>query len=133
MRFARRDVFGLDGCAGLALAGAGRVGCGACVAVGAMTGAVRLPMCAGGDVEHRHGRGCLPLLVRAMPPAPVGWRYGFGTDGGSWSIWLERVGGAGARWHLIGLPPGNSAGHLAGLVEAYAAGYRGGLDNGPLL
>lgn len=126
-------MLGLDWRAGLALAGAWCVGCVAGVAVGPVTGVVRLPMCSGGDVDHRHGRGCLPLLVRAMPPAPVGWRYGYGTDGGGWSIWLERVAGAGARWHLIGLPVAGSVGHLAGLVEAYAAGYRGALDHGPLL
>lgn len=96
-------------------------------------GAFRLSACSGGDVDHRHGRGCLPLLVRDMPEAPTGWRYHYGATGGGWSIWLERVGGAGARWHIIGLPAGTSIGHLVALVEAYTAGYRGGLDNGPLL
>lgn len=98
-----------------------------------MTGVYRLPACSSGSSDHVHGRACLPLLVRVMPPAPVGWRYGYGHGGGGWSIWLERVGGAGARWHLIGLPAASTVAGLAALVEAYAAGYSGGLEGGPLL
>ena len=95
--------------------------------------AYRLAACSGGDVEHRHGARCLPLLVRSMPPAPAGWRYGHGRSASGWSIWLERVGGAGARWHILGLPAAMTVAELVGLVEAYAAGYRGGLEDGPLL
>lgn len=97
------------------------------------SGVYRMAECAEGDLEHKHGRGCLPKLVKLMPPPPEGWKYGYGATGGGWSIWLERVGGTGARWHLLGLPAASSVGHLAALVEAYTSGYRGGLEKGPLL
>ena len=88
----------------------------------------RLPMCSGGDVEHRHGRGCLPLLVRALPPAPTGWKWEYGHAGTGWGIWLSRVGGAGARWHVLGLPAASTVGQLVALVESFAAGHRGVID-----
>lgn len=95
--------------------------------------AARLPLCSGSDVDHRHGRGCLPLLVRSMPPAPDGWRYGYGSGSGGWAIWLERVGAAGGRWYIIGLPGASTVGGLVALVDAYVAGYRGQLDRAPLI
>lgn len=95
--------------------------------------AYRLPICSGGDVDHRHARGCLPLLVRTLPGAPSGWRYGYGSSAGGWSIWLERVGGGGARWHILGLPAASTVAGLVALVEAYVAGYRGGMEHGPTI
>ena len=82
------------------------------------SGVYRMAECAEGDVEHKHGRGCLPTLVILMPPPPEGLKYGYGATGGGWSIWIERVGSTGARWHLLGLPAASSVGHLAALVEA---------------
>ena len=107
--------------------GAGRVGWSAVVAV-SRGDVYRVPLCAGGDVDHRHGRGCLPLLVRALPSAPVGWRWQYGHAGNGYAIWLERVGGAGARWHVLGLPSADTVGCLVQLVDAFLAGHRGALD-----
>lgn len=84
----------------------------------------RGPACSGGAVDHRHGAGCLPLLVRALPAAPSGWRWGYGRAPGGWALWLERVGGAGARWHVLGLPPAATVGALAAIVEAFTLGAR---------
>ena len=96
--------------------------------------AYRLPICSDGDVDHKHTRGCLPKLVRTLPDAPTGWKYGYGSSAGGWSIWLERVsGGAGARWHILGLPAASTVAGLVGLVEEYVAGYRGGMEHGPPL
>lgn len=89
-------------------------------------GVARLPICSGGDTRHRHRVGCLPLLVRHLPPAPVGWRWAFGQLPTGWGVWLERVGGAGARWYVVGLPTVDTVGGLVAVVEAYAAGLRGG-------
>ena len=91
----------------------------------------RVPLCAGGDPEHRHGAGCLPLLVRGLPAAPSGWRWGYGRSGSGWAFWLERVGGGGARWHVFGLPSAATVGALAAIVEAFAVGHRYGLDGLP--
>ena len=88
----------------------------------------RVPFCSGGAVDHRHGRGCLPLLVRALPSAPSGWRWEYGSVSGGWGIWLSRVGGAGARWYVLGLPAADTVARLAALVDAFAAGARGGFD-----
>lgn len=84
----------------------------------------RVTLCAGGDPGHRHGAGCLPLLVRNLPAAPVGWRWGYGRAGSGWAFWLERVGGGGARWHVFGLPSAPTVGALASIVEAFALGAR---------
>ena len=94
-----------------------------------MTGDVyRLPLCAGGATDHVHGGGCLPLLVRALPAAPTGWRWAHGRAAGGWGIWLERVGGAGARWHVLGLPVASTVAGLAHAVELFGAGVRLGAD-----
>lgn len=93
--------------------------------------ALRGAMCSGGLVDHRHGAGCMPLLVRALPAAPTGWRWGYGRVPGGWALWLERVGGAGARWHVLGLPPAATVGALAGIVEAFTLGARYPLDGLP--
>lgn len=86
--------------------------------------AYRLPLCAGGDPEHRHRSGCLPLLVRALPSAPSGWRWGYGRTGSGWGFWLERVAGGGARWVVSGLPSASTVGALVPIVEAFASGHR---------
>jgi hypothetical protein len=113
------------------------VACGCCGArvgvasgVAAMTTNVyRLPICSGGNVDHRHGRGCFPLLVRALPAAPTGWKWEYGHAGNGWGIWLGRVGGAGGtRWHVLGLPASATLAGLVSLVESFAAGYRGVID-----
>ena len=86
--------------------------------------AYRLPACSGGDGDHRHGSGCLPLLVRSLPSAPEGWRWGYGRTGSGWGFWLERIGGGGARWMVSGLPSASTVGALASIVEAFALGAR---------
>lgn len=130
MRAAGCRLFDVERAALVAGAGArcggARVGVAAVVVV-SRGDVYRAPLCAGGDVEHRHGRGCLPLLVRALPSAPTGWRWQYG-NGNGWAIWLERVGGAGARWYVVGLPPVDTAGQLVTLVNAFVAGHRGVLD-----
>ena len=93
--------------------------------------ASRLPSCSAGDADHRHGERCLPLLVRSLPAAPTGWRWGYGRIGSGWALWLERVGGAGARWHVFGLPAAPTVGALAAVVEAFATGHRARLDGLP--
>ena len=93
-----------------------------------MTDVVRVSLCSGGAVDHRHGRGCLPLLVRALPSAPMGWRWEYGNAGNGWAIWLARVGGGGGRWFVLGLPATNTLGELVVLVDAFAAGHRGVID-----
>ena len=87
--------------------------------------------CSGGDPDHRHGGRCLPLVLRALPPAPQGWRWNAGAVSGGWSCWLERVGGAGARWHVLGLPPAATVGALVAVVEAFAVGARYPVDGLP--
>ena len=88
-------------------------------------------LCSGGAVDHRHGAGCLPLLVRALPAAPQGWRWGYGSVPGGWALWLERIAGGGARWHVLGLPPAATVGALAAVVEAFTVGARYRLDGLP--
>lgn len=96
-----------------------------------MGGGWRLPLCAGGALDHRHGERCLEVLVRRLPAAPAGWRWGFGRAGSGWAVWLERIGGAPVRWAVVGLPPGDTAGALAVVLEAYVAAGEG-LDVFPL-
>lgn len=96
--------------------------------VAMMSNVYRLPICADGDTEHRHGAGCMARLVRALPAAPAGWRWAHGRAASGWSIWLERVGGAGARWHVLGLPVSPTVAGLAHAVEVFGAGVRLGAD-----
>lgn len=93
--------------------------------------AYRGPGCSGGDPDHRHTGRCLPLVTRLLPSAPSGWRWNSGRVPGGWSVWLERVGGAGARWHVLGLPPAATVAHLVALCEAFAVGARFPLEGLP--
>lgn len=88
-------------------------------------GGSRVPACAGGALDHRHGVACLPVLVALLPLAPVGWRWQYGRNGGGWACWIERVGGAPARWAVTGLPHADTAGHLAVILDGYLAGHQG--------
>jgi len=88
----------------------------------------RVPICANGDVEHKHSRSCLPTLKKALPEAPAGWKWNYGHAGLGYALWLERVEGFGARWHVLGLPSATTLGGLAVLVDAFIAGFRGPLD-----
>lgn len=100
-----------------ALAGVGVIG----------DGVARLPICAGGDSRHRHGAGCLPVIVRRLPAAPDGWRWGYGaTRSAGFGVWLERIGGERSPWHVVGLPTCSTVAGLVAVVEAYASGLNGG-------
>lgn len=91
----------------------------------------RLAICAGGDDHHRHGSKCLPLLVRVLPPAPKGWKWGYGRAGAGWGLWLERTARSTTRWYVVGLPTTSTLGQLAAIVEAFVAGHRGKIDGLP--
>jgi len=105
--------------------------CGGRCGVVVVADVYRLTACAGGDPGHRHRAGCLPLLVRLLPAAPSGWRWAHGRAGSGWGFWLERVGGAGSRWHVVGLPSADTVADLVAIVEAFATGYRVGVLDGP--
>lgn len=98
-----------------------------------MVDVYRLPACSGGDASHRHGSGCLPIIVRLLPAPPSGWRWAHGRSGAGWGFWVERIGGAGSRWAVIGLPNADTLAELVAIVEAFASGYRVGVIDGPNL
>lgn len=79
--------------------------------------------CVGLDgLEHRHRAGCLPIVARGLPSAPVGWRWEYGAvTPGAWCIWLSRVGGSG-RWWVAGIEPVKTAADLVRVVHALAVG-----------
>lgn len=85
----------------------------------------RLP-CVGLDpLSHRCGSGCLPIVARGLSPVSgFRWRYG-STASGCWSLWLEKIGGGGVRWFVVGFPAAGSARELVAVIHAYAQGARG--------
>ena len=85
----------------------------------------RLP-CSGLDpLGHRCGAGCLPIVARGLPVVPgFRWRYG-SISSGCWSLWIERIGGGGGRWFVLGRPAALSARELVAVIHAYAVGSRG--------
>lgn len=88
----------------------------------------RLP-CVGLDpLGHRCGAGCLPIVARGLPPVSgFRWRYG-SISSGCWSLWLEKIGGAGGRWFVLDRPAAHSARELVAVIHAYAQGARGVIE-----
>ena len=81
------------------------------------------PPCAGTwGTDHVCRSGCLPILARRLPTPPEGWAWRYGqTAPRAWSVWLQRVGGAG-RWHVLGLAPVDTARELSAVLWAYILG-----------
>jgi len=88
----------------------------------------RLP-CVGLDgLGHRCGSRCLPIVARGLPVV-AGWRWRYGsTSRGCWSLWLEKIGGSGARWFVLDMPTAETARELVAVVHAYAVGSRGAIE-----
>lgn len=82
----------------------------------------RLP-CATSAYEHnhKHSARCLPIVARGLPKVD-GYRWRYGRTAGGWSVWLERVGGARARWCVLDMPTAPTARELVAIIHAYAAG-----------
>lgn len=75
-------------------------------------------------LSHKHSRRCVVRVMRELPTAPHGWRWVFGHHGKQWALWLERVGGGPARWHVVGLPVASSASGLVAVIWSYCQGNR---------
>lgn len=82
----------------------------------------RLP-CLGLDgLEHRCSARCLPIVARGLPRV-VGYRWRYGATAGGWSIWLEKIGGAGGVcWFVLDCPTAATARELVAIVHAFGLG-----------
>jgi hypothetical protein len=73
------------------------------------------------DHNHKHSARCLPIVARGLPLV-AGYRWRYGSAAGGWSLWLERIGGAGGRWFVLDMPTAGTARELVAIIHAYATG-----------